>query len=146
VGQGNSNFGAVDVVFTIRQFSFPPPNPLGKLHNSKILLFEMPPTAVGRVGPKPAKLSVSETSDGHVRIDCANNSQWWMEIDVKNATVAGRGMETFDLDGKRVVGTSLEPTSKMPSYGLVLTKKHGVLHNIRVDDEAEPSFWLEISF
>lgn len=46
------------------------------------------PNVRGRVGPKRARLVAKVTSDGRIRVDCAANPEFWLEIDIpENFTV-----------------------------------------------------------
>ena len=75
----------------------------------------------GRVGPLPSKLMFS-VHGTIIRIDCENNSSFWLEICTKTGTVRGRGMNgpaDFEL-------SSLD-------------------NGYRVDDHNNPEFWVHVS-
>ena len=75
----------------------------------------------GRVGPLPSKLMFS-VHGSIIRIDCENNSSFWMEICTKTGTVRGRGMHGA---GDFVLST--------------------LDNGYRVDDHNNPEFWVHVS-
>lgn len=88
---------------------------------------------LGNVGPLPAKLMVS-MHKGLVRIDCANNAAFWVEVNTQTNTVRGR-------DGwvKSPPPHSDQATSRPPAHplGLELLK-----NGFRVKHDENSEFWL----
>lgn len=85
----------------------------------------MSPAPKGRVGVNPSALEVHEVKPGTVRVTCANNPEFWMEVDLTTQHAVG-GARMGDGD---------------QADGFHATIRDGT---VRIDSLECPSFWLEI--
>ena len=84
--------------------------------------------AMGRVGLNRPALTVSHTMPDTVRVTCANNPEFWLEV---------------DLTSEHAVGAIPPDLEVLPGFGdgFRVRVEGG---RVRVDAEACPPFWLEL--
>lgn len=117
---------------------------------------------VGRVGPTPSsKLVARRMGDDWLRIDCGNNLEFWMEINVDTLEVRGRAPSSMHIGYRDPTGSGeslwrgFDPRKPEHAWGLLrgqfvaqrytTTKPIAGLDTIRVTHTSCPAFFVELA-
>lgn len=121
----------------------------------------VPLRLAGRVGTARADLAARLTAtEGVLRVDCANNPEFWLEINVNTLEVRGRvpdrlhdwhpsnaGHGAVDatawIEGLDAATERFTPQHRQPLRGFVARRL--TADTIRVDHTGAQPFWLEIA-
>lgn len=90
----------------------------------------------GRVGVKPAKLSVQNVDQDVIRIECENNVEFWLEFNTQTRQVTGRSVLLMTYG---FFYGSNKPSYRVNAYESPLGTRFRIL------DDTEPAFSVEVT-